>query len=195
MEILCSDKTGTLTEGEIVLDRHVDVHGQDDENVLRLVYLNSYFQAGIKSPLDDAILKHEHPAIAEYEKVDEIPFDFNRKRLSVVACRRGEQLLITKGEAESVFAICETVIVDGTPQPFDESRRAQAAETFQKLSADGFRTLGVAVRKVEKQDAYAMAAEHEMTLAGFAAFLDPPKEGIRAILEGAEARTAFPWSS
>jgi P-type Mg2+ transporter len=183
VEILCSDKTGTLTEGEIVLDRHLDVHGQDDENVLRLVYLNSYFQAGIKSPLDDAILKHEHPTIAEYEKVDEIPFDFNRKRLSVVACRRGEQLLITKGEAESVFAVCETVIVDGTPQPFDESRRALAAETFQKLSADGYRTLGVAVRKVEKQDAYAMTAEHEMTLAGFAAFLDPPKEGIRAILK------------
>ncbi len=88
MEILCSDKTGTLTEGEIVLDRHVDVQGQDNEDVLRLVYLNSYFEAGIKSPLDDAILKHEHPSIAEYEKVDEIPFDFNRKRLSVVV-RRG----------------------------------------------------------------------------------------------------------
>ncbi len=106
VEILCSDKTGTLTEGEIVLDRHVDVHGQDDENVLRLVYLNSYFQAGIKSPLDDAVLKHEHPAIAEYEKVDDIPFDFNRKRLSVVARRGGEHFLITKGEAESVLAIC-----------------------------------------------------------------------------------------
>ena len=128
-------------------------------------------------------MKHEHPAIAEYEKVDEIPFDFNRKRLSVVVRRGGEHLLITKGEAESVFAICGTVIIDGRPQPFDESRRAQAAETFQKLSADGFRTLGVAVRKVEKQDAYALAAEQEMTLAGFAAFLDPPKEGILAVLE------------
>jgi Mg2+-importing ATPase len=182
VEILCSDKTGTLTEGEIVLDRHVDVHGQDDENVLRLVYLNSYFQAGIKSPLDDA-LKHEHPAIAEYEKVDEIPFDFNRKRLSVVVRRGGEQLLITKGEAESVFAVCATVIVDGSPQPFDDNRRAQAAETFQKLSADGYRTLGVAVRNVEKQNGYAVTAEQEMTLAGFTAFLDPPKEGIPAILE------------
>ena len=120
VEILCSDKTGTLTEGEIVLDRHVDVHGQDNENVLRFVYLNSYFQAGIKSPLDDAILKHEHPAIAEYEKVDEIPFDFNRKRLSVVVRRGGEHLLITKGEAESVFAVCGSVIIDGDPQPFDE---------------------------------------------------------------------------
>ena len=183
VEILCSDKTGTLTEGEIVLDRHVDVHGQDDENVLRLVYLNSYFQAGIKSPLDDAILKHDHPAIAEYEKVDEIPFDFNRKRLSVVVRHGDEYLLITKGEAESVFAVCGTVIIEGTPQPFDESRRALAAETFQKLSADGYRTLGVAVRKVEKQDAYALTAEQEMTLAGFAAFLDPPKEGIPAILK------------
>src|SRR5665647_1133633 len=124
-EILCSDKTGTLTEGEIVLDRHVDVHGQDNEDVLRFVFLNSHFQAGIKSPLDDAILKHEHPAIAEYEKVDEIPFDFNRKRLSVVVKRGGEHLLITKGEAENVFAICGSVTIDGAPQPFDESRRAE----------------------------------------------------------------------
>jgi P-type Mg2+ transporter len=183
VEILCSDKTGTLTEDEIVLDRHVDVQGKDDENVLRLVYLNSFFEAGIKSPLDAAVLKHEHPAIAEWTKVDEIPFDFNRKRLSVVAQHGEEHFLITKGEAESVFAVCQTVTIDGAPQPFDEGRRAQAAETFQKLSADGYRTLGVAVLKVDKQDAYTVAAEHDMTLAGFAAFLDPPKQGIPAVLE------------
>jgi Mg2+-importing ATPase len=183
IDILCSDKTGTLTEGEIVLDRHVDVQGKDDENVLRMIYLNSYFEAGIKSPLDAAILKHEHPAIAEYEKVDEIPFDFNRKRLSVVVRRGDEHLLITKGEAESVFAICQTVNIDVSPQPFDESQRAHAAETFKKLSADGYRVLGVAVQKVEKQDAYTPAAEHDMTLVGFAAFLDPPKEGIHSVLE------------
>jgi Mg2+-importing ATPase len=183
VEILCSDKTGTLTEGEIILDRHVDVQGKDDENVLRLIYVNSFFEAGIKSPLDDAILKHERPAIVEYEKVDEIPFDFNRKRLSVVVRHGDERLLITKGEAESVFAICQTVTIDGSPQPFDESRRAQAAETFQKLSADGYRTLGVAVLKVGQQDTYTLAAEHDMTLVGFAAFLDPPKEGVHAVLE------------
>jgi len=80
IEILCSDKTGTLTEGEIALDRHVDMQGRDNDEVLRFVYLNSYFQTGIKSPLDDAILKYQRPAIVEYEKVDEIPFDFNRKR-------------------------------------------------------------------------------------------------------------------
>ncbi len=188
IEILCSDKTGTLTEGEIELDRHVDVQGKDDDSVLRFIYLNSFFQAGIKSPLDAAVLKRERPKIVEYEKLDEIPFDFNRKRLSVVvkhadAGHGDEYLVVTKGEAESVFAICQTVTIDGSPQPFDQSRRAQAAETFQKLSADGFRVLGVAVRKVDKQDAYAVAIEKDMTLAGFAAFLDPPKEGIAAVLE------------
>ncbi len=116
IDILCSDKTGTLTEGEIVLDRHVDVQGKDDDNVLRMIYLNSYFEAGIKNPLDAAILKHDHPSIAEYKKVDEIPFDFNRKRLSVVVRHGDEHLLITKGEAESVFAICQTVNIDGSPQ-------------------------------------------------------------------------------
>ena len=183
VDILCTDKTGTLTEGEIVLDRHVDFQGKDNENVLRFIYLNSSFEAGIKSPLDDAILKHEAPSIVGYDKVDEIPFDFNRKRLSVVVRHTDEDLLITKGEAESVFAICETVNVDGVPQPFDENRRAEAESTLKKLSADGFRVLGVATLKVQKQEAYTAAAEHAMTLVGFAAFLDPPKEGVLAVLK------------
>ena len=183
LTILCSDKTGTLTEGEIVLDRHVDVTGAEDDSVLRFVYINSFFQAGIKSPMDDAVLKHERPKIGEYEKVDEIPFDFNRKRLSVVVRHGEELLLVTKGEAENVFAICQSVTVNGSPQPFDETKRAQAAATFQKLSADGYRTLGVAVARVTKQDAYTTAAEHDMTLEGFAAFLDPPKKGIGPVLE------------
>jgi P-type Mg2+ transporter len=188
IEILCSDKTGTLTEGEIELDRHVDVQGKDDDDVLRFIYLNSLFQAGIKSPLDDAVLKHKRPKAVEYQKLDEIPFDFNRKRLSVVVHHTDrqqgdERLLITKGEAESIFSICQTVMIDGSPQSFDESRRTQAADTFQKLSAGGFRALGVAVRKVDKQDAYTTADEKNLTFAGFAAFLDPPKEGIPAVLE------------
>ena len=183
IEILCSDKTGTLTEGEIELDRHVDIQGKDDDSVLRYIYMNSFFQAGIKSPLDAAILKHERPLIVEYQKVDEIPFDFNRKRLSVVVRHGDEHLLVSKGEAESIFTICQTVTIDGSAEPFDESRRAQAVQTFQKLSAEGFRVLGVAARNVDKQDAYTTAAEKDMTLAGFAAFLDPPKEGIPAVLD------------
>jgi P-type Mg2+ transporter len=188
IDILCSDKTGTLTEGEIKLDRHVDIQGKDDDDVLRFIYLNSFFQAGIKSPLDDAVLKHERPKIVEYEKLDEIPFDFNRKRLSVVVRhvdpQKGDEcLLVTKGEAESIFSICQTVTIDGSARPFDEALQAQAAKTFQDLSATGFRALGVAVRKVDRQDAYTTGAEKDMTLAGFAAFLDPPKEGIPAVLE------------
>jgi Mg2+-importing ATPase len=183
IDILCSDKTGTLTEGEIVLDRHVDVQGKDDDNVLRLIYINSYFEAGIKSPLDDAILKHEHPTISEYEKTDEVPFDFDRKRLSVCARRGDEHLLITKGEAESVFTVCTTATIDGAEQPFDAARRAEAEETFKKLSADGYRCLGVAVRKLEHGDGCTVADERDMTLVGFAAFLDPPKSGVQAVLE------------
>jgi len=183
VDILCTDKTGTLTEGEIVLDRHVDFQGKDNENVLQLIYLNSHFEAGIKSPLDDAILKHQPPSIVGYDKVDEIPFDFNRKRLSVVVRQADDYLLITKGEAESVFAACETVTIDGVSRPFDDSRRAEAESTLKKLGAEGYRALGVAVLKVEKQDVYSVAAEHAMTLVGFAAFLDPPKEGVLSVLE------------
>jgi len=187
VEILCSDKTGTLTEGEIVLDRHVSIRGDDDADVLRLLYLNSFFEAGIKSPLDAAVLKHASPAIGEYAKVDEIPFDFHRKRLSVVVRHAEAHLLVTKGEAEGMFAVCTTVAVDGSTQPFDETRRALAEATYRRLSADGYRTLGVACRTVEALDVYASDAEREMTFVGFAAFLDPPKEGVSAVLQALRA--------
>ncbi len=183
VEILCSDKTGTLTEGEIELDREVDINGADDAEVLRLVYLNSHFQAGIKSPLDDAVLRHAHPPLEECAKLDEIPFDFNRKRLSVVVNLSGESVVITKGEVESVFTVCGTVMEGGAPQPFDVARRAVAEDTFHKLSADGYRTIAVAERKVDKRDVYSADDEKDMTLVGFAAFLDPPKEGVGAVLE------------
>jgi Mg2+-importing ATPase len=183
IEILCSDKTGTLTEGEIVLDRHVSIRGDDDENVLRLLYLNSFFEAGIKSPLDAAVLKHEAPAIGEYVKVDEIPFDFHRKRLSVVVRHGDEHLLVTKGEAEGMFAVCTTVAIDGCLQPLDQARRTLAEATYRALSADGYRTLGVASRTVDDCQVYKPDAEREMTFAGFAAFLDPPKDGVPAVLE------------
>lgn len=186
IDILCSDKTGTLTEGEIVLDRHLDVQGNDDEYVLQLIYLNSYYEAGIKSPLDDAILKHDRPSIAEYSKIDEIPFDFNRKRLSVVVQHGDEYLMISKGEAESIFGVCRTVNIGGDSQPFDENQRAEADRTYQGLGADGYRTLGVAVRRLGKQNIYTVADEHDMTLVGFAAFLDPPKEGVGSILDALE---------
>jgi len=183
IEILCCDKTGTLTEGEIVLDRHLDAQGEEDDRVMQLLYLNSFFEAGIKSPLDDAILQHSHPAIDEYSKLDEIPFDFGRRRLSVVVGRDGERTLITKGAAEDVFDACTSVSAGEVEQPFDASRRTAAEAVFEGLSAEGYRVLAVAVRSVGERAAYTRDDEREMTLIGFAAFLDPPKDAVKATLQ------------
>lgn len=183
MEILCSDKTGTLTEGDIVLDKHVDVEGTEDESVLQLIYLNSMFEAGIKSPLDDAVLRHTHPSCSEYSKVDEIPFDFERRRLSVVVLRDGVRTLISKGAAESIFAVCSTVSAGGTVQPFSDELRKIADETHERLSKDGYRVLGVCTKEMPAKDTYTTADERDMTLVGFAAFLDPAKPEVITTLE------------
>jgi len=182
IDILCSDKTGTLTEGEIVLDRHVDLAGRDDAGVLRYVYLNSSLQAGIKSPLDDAVLRHPPPDTGGWRKVDEVPFDFTRRRLSVVAERTGTYLLVTKGESESVLAGCRQAFLDGKTVPLDRQLRATAIRTLTELGDAGFRTLGVAVRTVPPCAAYEADAETDMTFAGFAAFLDPPRPDVAAML-------------
>ena len=152
IEILCSDKTGTLTEGEIILDRHVDISGVDSEDVLRYVYLNSYFEAGIRSPLDDAVQKHDPPGIAGFRKLDEIPFDFQRKRLSVVVDSGTERLLLSKGEVESILSVCTRVVDRGTVVELDAALREQALATFRALSAEGYRTLGVAVASVSARE-------------------------------------------
>ncbi|HEY3373693.1 MAG TPA: magnesium-translocating P-type ATPase [Candidatus Aquicultor sp.] len=183
MEILCSDKTGTLTLGEVVLEHHVNVEGEEDDGILRIIYLNSFFETGVKSPLDSAILKHGNLDINEYAKVAEIPFDFERRRLSVVVEHNSERLLITKGAVESVFEICSTAQLSGKTVPFNATRLSIAEETYRKLSMDGYRVLGVAQKTVPKRDAYSKQDEQDETLVGFAAFLDPPKEDINRTLE------------
>jgi Mg2+-importing ATPase len=182
MDILCSDKTGTLTEGEITVDRHVNLRGENDETVIRLAALNSVYQTGLRSPMDEAILRHEHPAVARYRRVDEIPFDFQRRRVSVVVEDGAERLLITKGAPESVLPACGQVETDGAARPLDATARAEADALFQKLSADGYRVLAVAYRPVESQAGYARADERDLIFVGFAAFLDPPHEGVKEIL-------------
>lgn len=178
MEILCSDKTGTLTIGEVVLERHVDLRGNEDQRVLQMIYLNSYFEAGVRSPLDDAVLKHERPDIHEYSKVEEIPFDFERRRLSVVVKKGDERFLVTKGAVENVFDVCSQVEFDQKTRPFDKECQQIAARTYETLSSDGYRVLGVAVKQAPDQPSYGKGDEKEMALVGFAAFLDPPKEGV-----------------
>jgi len=179
MDILCSDKTGTLTVGQISVARHVNVRGEDDDAVIRLAALNSTFQTGLKSPMDEAILRHEHPAVARYRLRDEIPFDFQRRRVSVVVEEGGERLLVTKGAPESVLPACEALELEGVSTPLDAPARAGAEALFRRLSSEGYRVLAVAYRPVPPQPVYTAADERGLRLVGFAAFLDPPREGVR----------------
>ena len=182
MDILCSDKTGTLTQGEITVDRHLNLRGDNDETVIRMAALNSVYQTGLRSPMDDAILKHEHPAIAKYARIDEIPFDFQRRRLSVVVQDGGRRRLITKGAPESVLPLCTAAEVAEQAVPLDPETLAVAEALFQRLSAEGYRVLAVAYREVEAQATYTVADERGLVFVGFAAFLDPPLEGVAETL-------------
>jgi len=187
MDILCSDKTGTLTHGEITVDRHLNIMGENDETVIRLAALNSVYQTGLRSPMDDAILKHEHPAVAQYRRVDEIPFDFQRRRVSIVVQDGGQRLLITKGAPESVLPACTAVEVAGKVAPLDSAARVTADALFRRLSADGYRALAVAYRPVGEEAAYTVSDERDLVFVGFAAFLDPPLEGVAETLRALRA--------
>jgi Mg2+-importing ATPase len=183
MDILCSDKTGTLTTGNLMLEQQLDPLGHPSERVLQLAYINSTFETGIQSPLDAAILRHDHPDISGYSKLDEIPFDFERRRLSIVTALDGQRVLITKGAPESVLQVSTHYEVEGVAQELDEATRSQCAACYQALSAQGYRMLAVAYRSVPSQEAYHAADETDLTLVGFLAFVDPPVEGTAEVLE------------
>jgi Mg2+-importing ATPase len=188
MDVLCTDKTGTLTEGVVQLDGAFDVQGQPSDAVLRYAYLNAHFQTGLANPLDEAILAegatHLQGAL-HLTKVDEIPYDFVRKRLSVVvgAGEPGQgstlPLLITKGALDNVLAVCTQVQDGDQVAPLDDARRAQIQGRFAGWSAEGFRVLGVATRSLPSQPAYTRADEHDLTFTGFLLFFDPPKPGVQ----------------
>lgn len=176
MDVLCSDKTGTLTAGEVVLDRALDPFGAPDKAMLHLAAINSAFETGIKSPLDAAILA-ETGGITGYDKIDEIPFDFVRRRLSVVVADQssGQRQMICKGAPESVIAVCSAFRAGDVTRPFTPEAREQIATTFQHLSAAGYRALGVAARDVPVAGAYRREDETDMVFAGFVTFVDPPR--------------------
>jgi Mg2+-importing ATPase len=197
-DILCSDKTGTLTSGDMVLDQYLDPLGRSSERVLLLAYLNSAHETGIENPLDEAILKarernpldvavlrHDHPDAHAYRKIDEVPFDFDRRCVSIVVEANGERLLISKGAPESVLARCVTLEADGQSSPFDAAARQRCDALYQRLSAQGYRTLAVAHKTVPAQAAYGVEDEQGLTLAGFLTFADPPRadaaETLRAM--------------
>ena len=177
MDVLCTDKTGTLTEARIWLERHVDATGQDKPQVLAMAYLNSYFESGLKSPLDDAILAHEDIDVSDWTKIDEVPFDFERRRVSVLVERAGARRLVVKGAPEDVLRLCTHYQgSSGDSVLLDEVALARINTLFDALGEEGFRVLGIAWRDVAIEHPHAVVSdESELVFAGFAAFLDPPK--------------------
>ena len=189
MDVLCTDKTGTLTEDKIALEKYMNVHGEDDVRILRHAYLNSYFQTGLNNLIDIAIInraaKYNLENILEnYSRVDEIPFDFSRRRMSVVLTdKTGKRQLITKGAVEEMIAISSFVEIHGRVLPMDEETRHMALATYEKHNADGLRMVAVAQKnEVPGSGAFGVKDECNMVLIGFLGFLDPPKESAKAAI-------------
>jgi Mg2+-importing ATPase len=179
MDMLCTDKTGTLTENRITLIYHVDAEGVTSEQVLLYSYLNSFHQTGLKSPLDEAILRTDGVEIGQFRKIDEIPFDFIRKRVSVVAAKNQDHILITKGAPEEILKVCTRVSREGVSEPFTTEWQTRSVGVYEKLSREGFRVLAVASKEIANEKSiYSPADETDLTLLGFVAFIDPPKETV-----------------
>lgn len=183
MDILCSDKTGTLTTGEMVLEQCLNPLGQSDGRTFLLAYLNSAHETGIRSPLDAAILHHGQPDVEGYHKLDEIPFDFERRRVSVVLETPDGPLLITKGAPEGLLQRATVYEVDGRRVSLDTAAEARCRATYEALSARGYRVLAVACRAVARQAAYSVADEEELMLVGYITFADPPMKGVTETLQ------------
>ncbi len=202
MDVLCTDKTGTLTQDKVVLERHVNVVGEEDDFVLALAYVNSFYQTGLKNLLDVAVLEHaelqrELAIDKAYGKVDEIPFDFTRRRMSVVVDHEHkDHQLICKGAAEEILSICKFVRDDSAQLngesrilELEAERREDARELVAEMNEDGFRVVAVAYRLFPTAHGpYSIADESELVLAGFIGFLDPPKESAAPALQALAAQ-------
>ncbi|MEM1767250.1 MAG: HAD-IC family P-type ATPase [Candidatus Bathyarchaeia archaeon] len=184
MDVLCTDKTGTLTENRIKLVLHVDLNGVENDKVLLYSYLNSYYQTGLKSPLDEAILRFKEIDVKDYRKVDEVPFDFVRKRLSIVVEHQNQRFMITKGAPEEVTKVCSYYEVGGVIADIMDEVRRKIEQKYVELSAEGYRVLAVAYKRLrEVKPVYTANDEKEMVFLGFVAFLDPPKETAKEALQ------------
>src|SRR3990170_1008050 len=184
MNVLCTDKTGTLTENQIKLILNVDINGNEDEKVLLYSFLNSHFQTGLQSPLDEAILKHKEIDVTEFQKIDEVPFDFVRRRVSVVVERGKQRFFIGKGAPEEILKVCSYYELGRIVSDINEATRKKIEQKYNDLSVEGLRVLGVAYKKLrEEKPVYSVNDENDMIFLGFVAFLDPPKETAKQSLE------------
>ena len=188
MDVLCTDKTGTLTEAQIRLERHIDPLGRDSPRVLELAFLNSSMESGLRNPLDEAILRHTEADVSGWRKIDEVQFDFERRRVSVLADDGHVRVLVLKGAFEDVLAHCTRYEADGPGnlRPLDDAARNDAVKQFESLSREGFRVLGIAWKETPRDLVDAVVNdESELVFAGFAAFEDPPKasaaDAVRAL--------------
>jgi Mg2+-importing ATPase len=190
MDVLCTDKTGTLTQDKIFLSRHCGAFGDDSDAVLEFAYLNSYYQTGLKNLLDVAVLEHveverELAVPAAFRKVDEIPFDFNRRRMSVVVAEQDQHhLLICKGAVEEILSVCTQVQRDEQVGPMTDATLAQMRELTGDLNEEGLRVVAVAIKRMPPdRETYSLKDECDLTLVGYIAFLDPPKESTAPALK------------
>ena len=189
MDVLCTDKTGTLTEGVIALKECADAHGTPSSEVQRLAYLNAALETGIENPLDAALVKAGQAAdtrIEEWIKLDEIPYDFQRRRLTIVAsddCDHGTATIIVKGAFESVLSVCTHVAYDGREEVMDEALRRHLADYYQKKGTEGYRVLAIATKPVERRARYEIGDETDLCFVGFLIFFDRPKASARALID------------
>ena len=189
MDVLCTDKTGTLTEDKIILEKYMNPLGEDDSRVLRHAYMNSFFQTGLKNLIDLAVinraeLKGLAELLGQYHRVDEIPFDFARRRMSVVVQdAAGKRQLITKGAVEEMLSICSFIELEGKILPMDADNHEKAMETYRKFNTEGLRIIAVAQKnEVPDEHTFGVSDEDAMVLIGFVGFLDPPKESSKAAI-------------
>jgi Mg2+-importing ATPase len=179
MDVLCTDKTGTLTEARVRLEQHVDADGQASARVLELAWVNSHFESGLRSPLDEAILAAPGQGAEGWRKLDELPFGFERRRVAVLAEREGRHLLVVKGAPEDVLAACTSIERAGEVSALDAAGHARVKERFEALGRDGMRVLAVAWREMPADRQQACAADEcELVFCGLVVFLDPPKAGV-----------------
>lgn len=184
MNILCTDKTGTLTQDNIVLEKHLDVAGRESQDVLEYAYMNSYFQTGLRNLLDRAILAHEEIKVEpNARKIDEIPFDFTRKRMSVIIEYNDQHVLICKGAVEDIYCVCDRYQVDEDIFPLIDAVKNALLEDYTELSAQGFRVLAIAYREFDRdKKTFSVNDEQNLILLGYIAFFDPPKDSAKGAL-------------